>query len=166
MPERIEHSFPPFMQALDVTKSLAELSSMDWGVQPPGASLMVQWRYEARRKALQYLTHGELIRFLLFGMDEHILVPVAIARLTANPLAHGNGKERGDGREGELLCATLNCQGFNWKDYPDYIRHLRSMTHTAEQEITQGECHASEYIATTAIYRSLAYFERRHSVIV
>lgn len=145
---------------VDVTKTLSELTGVDWDPPPPDARLTVEERHRTRSKQLKDWSHRELIRFLCIGVDEHVLVPVAIARLREDPVASGCD------RPGELLSAVLESDGFDWRSHPQCVRLVREIVAAAESEIGQEDDPLKTLNAGWHLYRSWAIFERRLSSIV
>jgi len=150
---------PATCPAIDGSKSLAELTGVDWGPPPPDARLLVQERHETRRTPLAVWTSRELIRFLAMGGDEAVLVPFAIGALRENPVASGGR------RPGELLSATLECDGFDWRANPSRVHLVRDLVGTALNLIGQDEDGVRTLQAEWHIYRSWAIFERRLSAV-
>ena len=65
---------------IDSSKSLAELTGVDWGLPPLGANTLVRERHELRRKPLGQLSPDQVRQLLDMGCEPEVLVPVALAR--------------------------------------------------------------------------------------
>jgi len=144
---------------IDVTKTLGELTGVDWGPVPDDPRVSVHERHVTRRKPLGKWTNRELIRFLcIVGEGEEILVPVAIERIEADLLAASGS------RRGELLGAVLEAGGFNWRACPECVRHIRELCGRAISQLREDESHDS-LVAELHLFRSLSIFERRLSVV-
>jgi hypothetical protein len=95
------------------------------------------------------------------GVDEHLLILVAIARLREDPVASGCD------RPGELLSAVLESDGFDWRSHPACVRLVREIIRAAENEIGEPEGDGLQTLdAGWHLYRSWAIFERRLSSVV
>ena len=140
---------------IDTSKSLAELSGVDWGPPPAGASILVQERHEIRRRPLVRLTQAELIRFLdmNFESDSEILIPLAIKRLRDNPIADGGAGE------GELLCTVLRHRGFPWRASPEFVQAVRHLKDSALNLIGQTTDDYERVRAERDVYRCYSMFE-------
>ena len=144
---------------VDAAKTLAELTGEDWGPPLPDDRLAVRERKVARRKRLADWTHRELVRFLCIGVDQQILVPAALQRLADDPVASGCDWE------GELLCAVLESDGFDWRGHPECVRLVRDSVAAALNEIAQTTDDLARLRAEWHVYQSLAVFERRLSAV-
>jgi hypothetical protein len=147
---------------VDPTRTLAQLTGVDWGPPPPGASLAVRTRYEVRAKPLERWTHGELIEFIRAGADERLVVAAAIARLEVNPTASGTGSEAGTGA---LLCHVLESTAIDWANHPECVRRMRQIVGDAENQMFQIDDPWAQKTALLNLYRSHGIFEMRLSSI-
>ena len=140
---------------IDTSKSLAELSGVDWGPPPAAGSLLVQERHELRRRPIVQLTHAELIRFLDmdFEGDAETLIPVAVERLLLNPVADGGAGE------GELLCVVLRHRSFPWRSQPEFVQVVRDLKDRALNEIAQTTDDFERVRAERDVYKCYAGFE-------
>jgi hypothetical protein len=145
----------PRAVTIDTSKSLAELSGIDWGPPPAAASILVQERHEIRLRPIARLTHAELIRFLDMGFagDSQILIPVALERLHHDPVADGGAGE------GELLCVVMRHRGFPWRTHPEFVRAVRALKDAALNEIAQTTDDYERVRAERDVYKCYAGFE-------
>src|SRR5437870_5193563 len=102
----------PTAHTIDTSKSLAELTGVDWGVAPAEAGTLVRERHEIRRTAIRDLRDESIVHFLDMGSELHILVPVALERLHRDPEAVG------------LLCAVLRADDYDWRAHRDDVAAL------------------------------------------
>ena|SRR2546426_3418525 len=145
----------PLTITIDTSKSIAELSGVDWGPPPAAASILVQERHELRRRPITRLSHAELIRFLDmdFAGDSEVLIPVALERLHHDPVADGGAGE------GELLCAVLRHRGFPWRTRPEFVQAVRELKDSALNEIAQTTDDYERVRAEHDVYRCYSMFE-------
>lgn len=146
---------------IDQSKSLAELTGIDWGPPPAAASILVQERHEIRRRSIALLSNAELIRFLDLGCvgDSEVLIPVAMERLRHNPVADGGAGE------GELLCAVLRHRGFPWRNHPEFVRVVRDLKESALNEIAQTTDAYERVRSERDVYKCCAGFEYELSAV-
>ena len=85
---------------IDQDRTLEELEGDTWG-RPPFSSYVVTTCHEIRRKPLREITDEELRLAIGQDMGSRFLLPLAIERLSSNPLASG------DFYEGALLHNVL-----------------------------------------------------------
>jgi hypothetical protein len=138
---------------IDSSKSLAELTGIDWGVAPADAGTLVRERHEIRRTPIRDLPHAAIVRFLDMGSDADILVPVALERLRDDPDAVG------------LLCAVLRAEHFGWRDQPELVAAVRDRVYTVTSEIGQITSDLERLQYEAAVWRLYAEFERGLSVV-
>ncbi len=145
----------PPTTTIDTSKSLAELSGVDWGPPPAAGSLLLRERHELRRRPIAHFTHAELIRFLEMGFegDSEILIPVAMERLRLNPTADGGAGE------GELLCAVLRHRGYPWRIRPEFVQEVRELKDRALNEIAQTTDRFERMSAERDVYKCYVGFE-------
>jgi hypothetical protein len=108
------------------SKSLAELSGVDWGPPPRGASLLVQERHALRRKPIRDLYTEDLRRLLDIGCEEGFLVPVALERSKV-------------GENVALLCALLRVRSYGWRSHAEQLQKLRDPVYHADNLFAQVE---------------------------
>ena len=142
----------PASSTIDTSKSLAELTGVDWGVAPADAGTLVRERHEIRRTSIQNLPHAAIVRFLDMGSDVDILVPVALERLHRDPEAVG------------LLCAVLRADLYDWRGHLDDVATLRERVGMAINQIGQITDDLNRLQYEAAVWRFYAEFERGLSV--
>ena len=131
-------------------KSLADLTGIDWGPPPPGASVLVKERHELRRKPIRELSVEEIRRLLDMGCEAEILVPVAV--------------ERSDvGESVALLCAILRVRNYDWRGHADELRLVRDQVYHADNLLGQIEGDLDTLAIRVSIWRLYAEFERNLS---
>lgn len=138
---------------IDTSKSLAELTGIDWGVAPADAGTLVRERHEIRRTPIRDLPHVAVVRFLDMGSDADILVPVALERLRCDPDAVG------------LLCAVLRADHLDWRSQPEWVAAVRDRVYTVTAEIGQITSELERLQYEAAVWRFYAQFERGLSVV-
>ncbi len=138
---------------IDTSKSLAELTGVDWGLAPADAGTLVRERHEIRRTPIRGLPHAAIVRFLDMGSDADILVPVALERLRDDPDAVG------------LLCAVLRAEHFEWRSQPELVAAVRDRVYTVTSEIGQIANDLERLQYEAAVWRCYAEFERGLSVV-
>jgi hypothetical protein len=137
---------PPIAQT-DTSKSLAELSGVDWGPPPAGASELARERHELRRRPIRDLSTEELRRFLDMGCDATLLVPIAL--------------ERSDVSESlALLCALLRVRDYDWRGHAEVLEAVRHQVYRADNLLSQIEGDLDTLATQVAIWRLYAEFER------
>ena len=139
--------------SIDVTKSLAEITGVDWGPPPINGGSLMQERHILRRRPLVQWSHAELIRFLTIGCDHNILIPVALARLEQDPEASA------DSGSGELLCAVLRQQHFWRQAQPSAIVEIRAIAERALAGMFEITDDFTRLCVERALYESLWRFE-------
>lgn len=138
---------------IDTSKSLAELTGIDWGLAPAEAGTLVRERHEIRRTPIRELPHAAIVRFLDNGSDVDILVPVALQRLCDTPDVVG------------LLCAVLRAEHFDWRSKPELVAAVRDRVYAATSEIGQISSDLERLQCEAAVWRFYAMFERGLSVV-
>jgi len=138
---------------IDTSKSLAELTGIDWGVAPADAGTLVRERHEIRRTPIRDLPHAAIIRFLDMGSDADILVPVALERLRDDADAVG------------LLCAVLRAEHFGWRSQPELVAAVRDRIYHADNLLGQIEGDFDTLATRFDMWRFYAEFERGLSVV-
>jgi hypothetical protein len=130
---------------IDQTKSLAELTGVDWGPAPEGVSTSVRTRHEWHRLPLHELPDAALLRFVQSGIDLAITIPLAIDRLQKDRELFG------------LLNAVLKEDEFPWEANPSLVNHLRNCVFGSLDELDEWD--GSEEIASTAMSNRSAVCE-------
>lgn len=136
---------------IDLNKSLAELTGIDWGEAPIAAGTLVKERHTWHRMPVGLLPDCALGRFLDSGIDADFVVPLAIQRL------------EGDRKKFGLLIALLGELEFQWLNNPDQVRRLRNCVGKSLSEL--GEWDGSPEVGLealqwgSAITRKWALFE-------
>jgi hypothetical protein len=143
----------PVTAPIDTSKSLAELTGIDWGSAPAEAGTLVRERHQLRRTPIHDLPHDAIVRFLDMGSDADILIPVALDRLRADPDAVG------------LLCAVLRAEDFGWRERPELVVALRDRVYTVTSEIGQITNDIERLQYEAAVWRFYALFERSLSKV-
>jgi len=159
----------------DETKSLAQLSGIDWGPTPAGASSLVQDRHEFRRTPLGSLSLPGLRRLLTldFERDSSYLIPYSLQRIAAAPPADIEGLSQ----HCNLLVVVLRNERYDWLQRPDLVRRVRELVETAchalylaSDEAEQTSDHLEYYRVLlpntqmkASLYKALAHFEQRLS---
>jgi hypothetical protein len=138
---------------IDTSKSLADLTGVDWGAAPVEAGTLVRERHEIRRTPLRALPHAAIVRFLDMGSDADILVPVALNRLREDSEAVG------------LLCSVLRAEHFDWRRYPELVVRVREGVDAALNHIAQITDDLERLQNEAAIWRFYALFERGLSIV-
>jgi hypothetical protein len=143
----------PASNDIDKSKSLAELTGVDWGVVPDGAGSLVRERHEIRRTPIGDLPDAAIVRFLDMGTDADILVPVALNRLRGNPDAV------------DLLCAVLRAEHFDWRRHAELVAEVRERVYAVINEIEQITNDLERLQHGAAVWKFYAEFERGLSTI-
>lgn len=112
---------------IDASKSLAELTGVDWGPPPQQASSLVQERYVWHRMPLAALPAQALIRFIKCGIDTKIVLPFAISCVEANQ------------DQLDLLHAILGEDDFPWGRNPDLLQRVRRCIDQAISDLNQWD---------------------------
>ncbi len=139
--------------SIDISKSLAELTGVDWGAAPAEAGTLVRERHEIRRTPIRALPHAAIVRFLDMGSDSDILVPVALDRLREDSEAVG------------LLCAVLRAELFDWRRHPELVVRAREAVDAALNQIAQITNGLERLQYEAAVWRFYALFERGLSIV-
>ena len=137
----------PSTAHLDTSKSLAELSGVDWGPPPADASELVRSRHEMRRRPIRDLTTEELRRFLDMGCDAALLVPIALERSDVSASV-------------KLLCALLRVRDYEWRHHPEMLEAVRHQVYLADNLLSQIEGDLDTLAKQVAIWKLYAEFER------
>lgn len=141
----------------DSTKSLAELTGVDWGPAPENVSTSVRSRHEWHRQPLNELPDAAVLRFVRSAIDLEFVIPLAIQRLERNCELFG------------ILVSVLSVEAYPWNERPQLVNRIRECVERALSEL--GEWDGDEKICAEAnaqcaeICRSWAYFEVRLSKI-
>lgn len=143
----------PVSTDIDKSKSLAELTGIDWGVAPDDAGTLVRERHEIRRTPVGDLPDAAIVRFLDMGSDTDILVPVALDRLRGKPDAV------------DLLCAVLRAEHFGWRSHAELVAEVRERVYAIINEIEQITSDLERLQHGAAVWRFYAEFERGLSTI-
>jgi hypothetical protein len=138
---------------IDISKSLAELTGVDWGVAPAAVGTVVRERHEIRRTPIRDLPHTAIVRFLDMGTDVEILVPVALDRLREDSEAIG------------LLCAVLRAEHFDWRGHPELVGAVRDHVYTVTQGIGEIADSLVRLEYESAVWMFYAQFERGLSAV-
>ena len=108
-------------------RTLDRLDPPAWGPVPPGGSPVTKRCHELRTKPLRDFTIEDLRTMIGEQIALRQLVPIALERLQADPLAEG------DCFPGDLLASLLRVNAAYWEWSPDYDQWLRDLTEQAEQ---------------------------------
>ena len=107
-------------QAIDMSMSLEELENDFWG-DPTYPSHLVETCHALRRKPLRDLTDGDLRIATSQDRSLPYLVPLALVRLSADPMLAA------DYYEGDLLKAVLQVPATYWAEHPEQREELASI---------------------------------------
>lgn len=107
-------------QAIDMSMSLEELENDFWG-DPNYPSHLVETCHALRRKPLLDLTDGELRVAISQDISLPYLVPLALVRLSADPMLAA------DYYEGDLLKVVLQVPATYWEKHSDQRDELASI---------------------------------------
>jgi hypothetical protein len=159
---------------VDDTKSLAQLTGVEWGIAPEGAGSLIRDRHEFRRTPLKSLTLPALRRMLSLDYQDDCnhLVPYSLSRIAKPPAGVDEFSHKCN-----LLVGVLRNERFSWLQKPELVRQARSLV--------EGACHAlylssdeaeqtSDSLAyykvllpntqmQASLYEALAFFEQRLS---
>lgn len=140
-----------FAMDIDETKSLAQLTGIDWGIAPPGAGSLVRERHEFRKTALDKLPISalKLLISLDFQEDCTYLIPYALRRMAAPP---PSGAEELSEHCNLLLGVLLN-ERYDWLQRPVLVPQVRQMV--------ESECYALYCASSEAEQTSdhMAYYK-------
>jgi hypothetical protein len=119
-------------RAIDMSMSLEELEN-DFRGDPTYPSYLVQTCHALRRKPLRDLTDGDLR--IAIGQDISLpyLVPLALMRLSADPMLAA------DYYEGDLLKAVLRAPETYWAGHPDQREELAGIVPQFLAQAEQGD---------------------------
>ena len=110
----------------DRAKSLEEIEQHDWG-EPSLDSYLVTTCHRLHRKPLREFTVEDLRIMIGQSFSLPILIPLAVERLEAEPLAEGCFFS------GDLLSAVLNADDSFWRAHPDSLE-----PHSSSRSPCQG----------------------------
>ena len=102
----------------DRRRSLEDLDGERWGNPPLGATRLVAEVHRLRRTPVGELTIEDLRLLIGQGIALHRLVPLALERLRADPLAAG------DLYEGDLLSTVLRIEAGFWRRHEELAAEL------------------------------------------
>lgn len=140
-------------RTIDLSKSLAELTGIDWGPPPPEVGTLIRERHEIRRTPLRDVSDAAIIRFLEMNSDMEILVPVALERLRNDFDAIG------------LPCALLRSTDFKWREQPGVVTQMRNRVDDVLSEIGQITDDRERVSHQVGVWMFYALFERNLSAI-
>jgi hypothetical protein len=138
---------------IDSSKSLAQLTGVDWGDAPADARILARERHAFRRTPIRELSNDAIVRCLDGGHDAQILVPVSLERL------------RNDWDAVDLLCALLRADHFDWRGHPELVAALRDRVYSVANAAGRITNDLERLACEATIWRHYAEFERRLSVI-
>jgi hypothetical protein len=101
-------------------KSLQEIERHDWG-EPTYQSYLVTTCHQLRRKPLAQFTVEDLRIMIGQQISLPILIPLAVERLEADPLAEGHYYP------GDLLFAVLSIDRGFWSTHPDSAKRVNQV---------------------------------------
>jgi len=137
---------------IDVTKSLEELTGVDWGDASRNARELVRERHALHRVPLRDLNDADLARFLGMGIGGDFLVPVALEKLHTEPDCLA------------LLCAVLREVDFPWHSQPERLADLREIVDVFANQLSPITDDLDRLSQEAALWRLYAKFERRLSM--
>lgn len=135
------------MTEIDSSKSLAELTGVDWGVAPAGVGSLIQERHELRRTPIRDLSDKLIARLLDIGCDHELLVRIALDRL------------KRDSEAICLLCAVLRVLEFHWRAHPKLLGNVRDAVHVVVNQLGEMNDELEKLRYEVAIWRLYAEFE-------
>lgn len=98
---------------VDESLTLEQIDGRSWGNPPADATRLIKTVYALRHKPVGTMETEDLRVLLLQQESLDVLVPVALTRLSLNPLAEG------DFYPGDLLVAVLKTPSSYWQAHPD-----------------------------------------------
>jgi hypothetical protein len=113
--------------------SLQELEGVDWG-EPAFPSYLLTTCYRLRRKPIEDFTPEDLRIMIGQGIGLDVLLPLALDRLGADPLIHG------DFFPGDLLKTVLTVPAAVWERRPDLRTRAASIASQATAVLATLEC--------------------------
>jgi hypothetical protein len=110
------------------TKSLAQLTGIDWGTAPESVGSLARDRHELRQTPLGGLSIPALKRLLSldFQDDCNYLIPYSLQRLAVPP-----ADAEGLSHYCNLLLAVLLNQRYDWLQRPELVRQARQLVERA-----------------------------------
>jgi hypothetical protein len=135
------------------SKSLTEITGIDWGPPPPDCRELVRLRHELRRKPIAELTDDDLARLVEITVDSEVVVPLVLERLLQDPLILG------------LLCRVLRADTFDWRKRPELVEMTRQVVGSSLNEISQITDDLERTSKAADVCRCWAWFERNLSAI-
>jgi CDI immunity proteins len=102
-------------------QSLEEIEGDVWGDPPADATRLIATVHELRRRPVVQLGIEDLRVLIAQQVGLDVLVPLALARLEADPLAEG------DFYPGDLLVAVLRVPASYWRSHPGEAARLRTV---------------------------------------
>jgi hypothetical protein len=102
-------------------RTLDDLDPPAWGSAPSGATRLVQRCHKLRQKPIDSYSTDDLRVMIGQQIGLSHLVPIAIRRLSDNPLAAG------DFYRGDLLNAVLSVDAAYWHQHRDEYREVREL---------------------------------------
>ncbi len=124
---------------IDKSKSLAEITGIDWGEPPESASFRLKERYECRRCQLKALNlYGlNLLLELEFENDADVLVPYALNRV-------GGSFTNNDLDGLAVFIQVMKTQKFNWKENTSEVKKVRALSknwmNVLDVQLSEAEC--------------------------
>ena len=111
---------------MDLTRSIEQLDGDDWGDAPEDATGLVKDVHRLRRVSIGDLSNGDLRMLLGQQVGLPWLIPIALERLNADPMA-------GDWYPGDLIRAVLHGGVDYWARDPEALMHLWSVRESLEK---------------------------------
>ncbi|MDB6174096.1 MAG: hypothetical protein JWL59_3407 [Chthoniobacteraceae bacterium] len=161
----------------DVTKSLAQLTGVDWGMAPEKASSLVRDRHEFRQTPMGSLSIPALTRLLAldFQGDCDYLIPHSLDRLALFPLEDAKAISQ----HCILLLGVLRNEHYNWMQMPELVRQARRLVEKAcytlycDSDEAEQTSDSLEYYKVllpntqmeSSLYEALVRFEQRLSKV-
>lgn len=118
-------SYHAAMNPIDLSKSLQDLDGRDWG-EPDYTSHLVTMCYRLRKKRLRDFTTEDLRIMIGQKMSLEYLMPLAVERLQADPLAEG------DYYPGDLLKAVVTVARNYWEANPEAKKAIDNIVARAQ----------------------------------
>lgn len=104
-------------------RSIEQIENCYWG-EPNFSSSLVINCYKARKKPIGELDNNDLRLLISQDLSKDIIIPIALSRLTKNPLLCASFFE------GDLLCTVCKIDRGFWIKYKDWYNDLLTIINT------------------------------------
>jgi hypothetical protein len=109
--------------------TLEQIENDYWGDPPRGASSLIERCHRYRQVPVDELGVEGLRMLIGQEIGLPVLMPLALTRLEADPLAEG------DFYEGDLLASVLRLSGDYWRAHPEQATRVQRLTEDVETDI-------------------------------